>query len=154
MTLKPTEMKTMTKKSTEAKYFGKTQTDFCQISVSNTSACLQVSAVILTIRNWHHIVQTSGNLNFSSTLEMHVFRQNIQLVTMYKQYGSIQGYLETCRYPWFHQTFVMKRLTNIAFTHCSSVWKYFLNKHPLLQNYISGRKEAVHIKYVSDLAYA
>ena len=28
----------MTKKSTEAKYFGKTQTDFCQISVSNTSA--------------------------------------------------------------------------------------------------------------------
>jgi len=23
--------------------------------------------------NWHHIVQTSGNLNFSSTLEMHKF---------------------------------------------------------------------------------
>ena len=31
------------------------------------------------------------------------------------------------------------------------VLKYFLSKHPLLQNYISGRKEAVHIKYVSDL---
>jgi len=30
---------------------------------------------------------------------MHVFRQNIQLVTMYKQYGSVQGYLETPRYP-------------------------------------------------------
>jgi len=26
-----------------------------------------------------------------------------------------------------------------------------LSKHPLLQNYISGRTEAVHIKYVSDL---
>jgi len=41
------------------------------------SARLQLSTVILTIRNWHHIVQTCGNLNFSSTLEMHVFRQNI-----------------------------------------------------------------------------
>ena len=73
---------TMTKKSTEAKYFRKKRTGFCQISVSNTSACLQLSAVILTIRNWHHIVQTSGNLNFSSTLEMHVFRRcdNIQTV--------------------------------------------------------------------------
>ena len=111
----------MTKKSTEAKYLGKKRTGFCQISVSNTSARLQLSVVILTIRNWHHIVQTSGNLNFSSTLEMHVFRQNIQLVTMYKQYGSVQGYLETPRYPWFYQTFVMKLLTNIAFTHCSSV---------------------------------
>jgi len=64
------------------------------------SARLQLSAVILTIRNWHHIVQTCGNLNFSSTLEMHVSRQNMQLVTMYKQYGSVQGYLETPRYPW------------------------------------------------------
>ena len=90
----------MTKKSTEAKYFGKKRTDFCQISVSNTSARLQLSAVILTIRTWHHIVQTSGNLNFSSTLEMHVFRQNIELLTMCKQYGSVQGYLETPRYPW------------------------------------------------------
>ena len=75
-------------------------TGFCQHSVSNTSAHLQLSAVILTIRNWHHIVHTSGNLNFSSTLEMHVFRQNIQLVTMYKQYASVQGYLETPRHPW------------------------------------------------------
>ena len=89
---------TMIKKLTKAKYFGKKRTGFCQISVSNTSAHLQLSAVILTIRNWHHIVQTSGDLNFSSTLEMHVFRQNIQLVTMYKQYGSVQGYLETPRY--------------------------------------------------------
>jgi len=80
----------MTKKSTEAKYFGKKRTGFCQISVSNTSPRLQLSAGIPTIRNWHHIVQTSRNLNFSSTLEMHVFRQNIQLVTMYKQYGSVQ----------------------------------------------------------------
>jgi len=61
---------------------------------------------------------------------MHVFRQNIQLVTMYEQYGSVQGYLETprypgvSRYPWFHQTFVMKQLTNIAFTHCSSIVLY------------------------------
>ena len=57
------------------------------------------------------------------------------------------------RYPWFHQAFAMKLLTNIAFTHCSRVhcFKCFLSKHPLLQNYISGRKEAVHIKYVSDL---
>jgi len=29
--------------------------------------------------------------------------------------------------------------------------KYFHSNHSLLQNYISGRKEAVHIKYVSDL---
>jgi len=111
----------MTKKSTEAKYFGKTEPVSVKISVLNTSACLQLSAVILTIRNWHHIVQTTGNLNFSSILEMHVFRQNIQLLTMYKQYGSVQGYPETPRYPWFHQPFVMKLLTNIAFTHCSSI---------------------------------
>ena len=117
---------TMTKKSTEAKYFGKTEPSFCQISVSNTSARLQLSAVILTIRNWHHIVQTSGNLNFSSTLDMRFLRQHMQLVAVYKQYGSVQGYLKTSRYPedrypWFHQTFVMKLLTNTAFTHCSSV---------------------------------
>ena len=80
--------------------FRKNRTGFCQISGLNTSARLQLSAVILTTRNWDHIVQTSGNLNFSSTLEMHVFRQNTQLVTMYKQYGSVQGYLETPRYPW------------------------------------------------------
>jgi len=85
---------------TLSKIFRKNRTGFCQISVSNTSARLQLSAVILTIRNWHHIAQTRGNLDFSSTLEMHVFRQNIQLVTMYKQYGSVQGYLETSRYPW------------------------------------------------------
>jgi len=91
---------TTTKKSTEAKYFGKKRTGFCQISVSNTSARLQRSAVILTIRNWHHIVETSANMNFSSTLEMHVFRQNIQLVTMYKQCGSVQGYLEAPNHPW------------------------------------------------------
>ena len=75
----------MTKKLTEAKYFGKTE----PVSAKFPFRTPLLSAVILTIQNWHHIVQTSGNLNFSSTLEMHVFRQNIQLVTMYKQYGSV-----------------------------------------------------------------
>jgi len=32
-----------------------------------------------------------------------------------------------------------------------SVLKYFQSNHSLLQNYISGCKEAVHIKYVIDL---
>jgi len=87
-------------KINRSKIFRKNRTGFCQISVSNTSDRLHLSAVILTIQNWHHIVQTSVNLNFSSSLEMHVFRQNIQLVTMCKQYGSVQGYLETPRHPW------------------------------------------------------
>jgi len=62
---------------------------------------------------------------------------------MYEQYGSIK-----------RNAFVMKLLTNITFTHCCKafgVLKYFHSSHSLLQNYISGRKEAVHIKYVSDL---
>jgi len=50
MTLKPNE-NTMTKKSTKAKYFWKKRTSFRQTSVLNTSARLQLSAVILTIRN-------------------------------------------------------------------------------------------------------
>jgi len=32
-----------------------------------------------------------------------------------------------------------------------SALKYFHSNHSLLQNYISGRKEAVHIIYISDL---
>jgi len=68
--------------------------------------------------------------------------QNIQLVTMYEQYGSIK-----------RNALILKLLTNITFTHCSSVQclKYFHSNYSLLQNYISGRKEAVHIKYVRDL---
>jgi len=45
MTLKPTEYTTL-KKSTEMKYFGRNNRNgFGQISVSNTSTCLQLSAV-------------------------------------------------------------------------------------------------------------
>jgi len=48
---------------------------------------------------------------------------------MYEQYGSIQGYLETLGIPEFldtsgsikRKTFAMKLLTNVTFTHCSSV---------------------------------
>jgi len=47
----------------------------------------------------------------------------------------------------------LKLPTNITFTHCSSfsVLIYFDSNYSLLHSYISGRKEAVHIKHVSDL---
>ena len=100
MTLKPTETKTQWLKNQPKQNISEKPNRFLSNFCFEHLARLQLSAVILTIQNWHHIVQTSGNLNFSSTLEMHVFRQNIQLVIMYKQYGSVQGYLETRRYPW------------------------------------------------------
>jgi len=36
-------------------------------------------------------------MSLGKTYFRHIY---IQLVTMYKQYGSVQGYLETPRYPW------------------------------------------------------
>jgi len=64
MTLKPTGTKTQWLKINRSKIFRKNRNGFCQNSVSNTSARLQLSAVILTIRNWHHIVQTRGTWIF------------------------------------------------------------------------------------------
>ena len=143
MTLKPTETKTQWLKNQPKQNISEKPNRFLANFRSNTSARLQLSAVILTIRNWHHIVQTSGNLNFSSTLEMHVFRQNTQLVAVYKRYGSVQRYLETPRHPWFHQTFVMKLLTNIAFTHCSSVlsWNISLVNTRCCRTIVQGAKK-------------
>jgi len=86
----------MTKKSTEAKYFGKPE----PVSVKFRFQHLCSSAAKCSNPDHPELAPHCANLNFSSTLEMHVFRQNIQLVTTYKQYGPVQGYLETPRYPW------------------------------------------------------
>jgi len=69
MILKLTETKTQ---STD-EIFRNKQNGFGQISVSHTSTRLQLSAVIQTTRTVTTLCKTSGNLNFSCTLEMHKF---------------------------------------------------------------------------------
>jgi len=89
--------------------------------------------------NWHHSVQTSGNLSFSSTLKMYKFLR--KTYRLWKCMNNIVPSNETRLYWSCCRT--LHLLTVQAF----SVLKYFHSNHSLLHNYISGGKEAVHIKY-------
>jgi len=90
MTLKPNEY-TTPKKSTEMKYFGRNnRNSFGQISVSNSSTRLQLSSVSRPPELAPHCAN-QWKLEFFLYLgNALIFTQNIQLVTMYEQYGSIK----------------------------------------------------------------
>jgi len=90
------------------KYFGRNnRNSFGQISVSNSSTRLQLSSVSRPPELAPHCAN-QWKLEFFLYLgNALIFTQNIQLVTMYEQYGSIK-----------RNAFVLKLLTNITFTHC------------------------------------
>jgi len=148
MTLKPTEKKRKHNvyKINQNEIFRKNRNgsgkiSFC--SVSNTSTRLQLSVVIQTTRT---------GTTLCKLMETWIFLLPWKRINFYAKRAAC----DNVRTVWFHQT---KRVCNEAadqhYIHsllqAFSFLKYFHSNHSLLQNYISGRKEAVHIKYVSGL---
>jgi len=102
---------TMSKKSTETKITKKTKTVRSNLGFehlySSAAKCSNPDNP-----NWHHSVQTSGNLSFSSTLKMYkVFTHNIQVVTLYEQHGSIK-----------RNAFVQNLLINCSSAPCLAIF--------------------------------
>ena len=143
MTLKPTETKTQCLKNQPKWKLRKNRNRFGQISVSSTSTRLQLSAVIQTTRTGTTVcklVETWVFLLPWKCINFHAKHTGLwQCMNNMVPSNETRLYWSCCR--------TLHLLTVQAF----SVLKYFHSNYSLLQNYISGRKEAVHIKYVSDL---